>query len=78
MIKYIANLDKKDPQTGLTVVISSYTTLSSRFHAKQERPFVFKPEHVPPSVQKRRKSKKPEAPRVNDSDLGLGLGCRIS
>ncbi|UZP45203.1 hypothetical protein NXS19_013015 [Fusarium pseudograminearum] len=42
------------PKTGKTLVITSYTTLSARFIKKQESLFTYKPEKVPPSLQKKR------------------------
>ncbi|KAJ4307520.1 hypothetical protein N0V84_012674 [Fusarium piperis] len=54
LLNYMANLDPKDSQTARTIVITSYTTLSSRFQSRHDQLFVFKKDKAPPSIAKAR------------------------
>ncbi|KAM0372815.1 hypothetical protein ACHAPY_009418 [Fusarium culmorum] len=68
LIPLLDKLDPHSPKTGKTLVITLYTTLSARFIKKQETLFTFKPDKVPPSLQKKKDADESEGEKSYDDD----------
>ncbi|KAM0428175.1 hypothetical protein ACHAPT_007075 [Fusarium lateritium] len=67
LTRHILGLDSKDPESGLTVVFTTYTTLSMRFQTRHDQ-LLFRPENVTPAIQKRRDQRQHALKEENDND----------